>query len=297
MERLTVVFLSVQVGTWSVSPFMLLCCRVFDFLALVPWDTWMCTCGGPFLECTSAAFETWQEISVFAQGTSKEKLLWRTWCDPFLEDLSEVGKVSCLLSVNDGLPLGSMQAEVLRKSLAFWGSRTLLVCGPSRGLEQSMLTFVLAELPFPEGSGRWFAKCNNTLECLSVRSGPGGCSGGMLKCTMGLASLCSADVLVLESRRPLTAVATDPLDVSSCDASTLDSCIWWEVWKELRADGGSGGIMGDATGLTGDAGGVVHGLRGKITKDEQRRNGALAFRREIGLRSGTSASNMLLLLQ
>lgn len=55
--------------------------------------------------------------------------------------------------------------------------------------------------------------------------------------------------------------------------------------------------MGDATGLTGDAGGVVHGLRGKITKDEQRRNGALAFRREIGLRSGTSASNMLLLLQ
>ncbi len=207
MERLTVVFLSVQDGTWSASPFMLLSCKSFDFIALVPWDTWMCTCGGPFLECTSAAFETWQEISAFAQGTSKEKLLWRTWCDPFLENLFEVGKVSCLLSVNDGLPLGSMQAEVLRKSLAFWGSRTLLVCGPSRGLEQSMLTFVLAELPFPEGSGRWFAKCNKTLECLSVRSGPGGCSGGTLKCTMGLASLCSADILVLESRRPLTAVA------------------------------------------------------------------------------------------
>lgn len=164
--------------------------------------------------------------------------------------------------------------------------------------------------------GLWWAKCSSTqLEWRFDLSSAGGCSitllmfsildfgsscKGTLKCTICLVSLHSAEQLPFGRRWPLTAMVVDPWQVtssSSCEDSLADTWRddWWEPFASVRA--------GRATGLSGDAGGVLQGLFGNITKEEHRLNGTLVLQQNRLLSwmvlcfSEASGSKMLLLLQ
>lgn len=263
---------------------------------------WMCTCGEQGL--LRFEFETWHEIPVLAYGTSREKLLCMArW--QFSSGISCPFPTEPLFGLFSGdLAEENKHAEVLRYSF-LWGS-----CLPSGYAEfrASEYPSVVAVAPFLGITGLWWPKRRSKLlewrfdlsTFWSVSSILlfGSSSEGILNCTICLVSLDSAELLSFR-RQSLNSVVVEPFQVTSSASANSLADVWRHNWWEPLACG----RKGKATGLTGEAGGVLQGLFGKITKEEQRLSGILDFRRSrvfswvVLCLSGPSDSKMLLLLQ
>lgn len=209
------------------------------------------------------------------------------------------------------------QADVLRYSFLAGSCSPLLRAGGLGALRCPSLVAVEAVVPFLDTTGLCWPKCSSKLlewrfdlstvgdSSISLLASSilllGSSCKGILNCTMCLVSLNSAEPSFLR-RRPLAVALADPLQIASAESpwesslSDVSRVDWWEPLAGGRRTGA-------ATGLTGDAGGVLQGLLGKITKEEHRLRGTMGFLPrwllscELLSFSGASSSKMLLLLQ